>query len=386
MKQSGLYIHVPYCRSKCIYCDFYSGGASCADWQQLTKALLKELHIRRRELKSSVATIYIGGGTPSLIPCDEFRHLVNGITLEFGGSIHISEFTIEVNPEDVTEDKCRVWRDCGVNRVSMGCQSFVDSELLAVKRRHNSKSSIDAYGVLREYFDNISIDLMYGLPGQSVESWRESVSVAMDMRPEHLSAYSLMFEEGTDLSVLRDKGRLNFPNEDECLAMWRILSERLRKEGYCQYEISNYALPGKESVHNSRYWYGNPYLGLGPSAHSYDGIDIRRSNPNDLKRYLSFYCADSPTDAAVGNSVFYEEEHLSKEELAEEMLITRMRLAAGMDTTEYEGRFGILDKQRLINNARPFIDNGDLIYDGVLLKLSHKGIMVSDEIILALSM
>ena len=139
-------------------------------------------------------------------------------------------------------------------------------------------------------------------------------------------------------------------------------------------------------MHNSRYWYGNPYLGLGPSAHSYDGIDIRRSNPNDLKRYLSFYCADSPTDTAVGNSVFYEEEHLSKEELAEEMLITRMRLAAGMDTTEYEGRFGILDKQRLINNARPFIDNGDLIYDGVLLKLSHKGIMVSDEIILALSM
>lgn len=211
MKSCGLYIHIPFCRSKCIYCDFFSGGASAADWDLLVDALLNEFGERQHELDGIPDTLYIGGGTPSLIPVDAFHRLIDGIYDKIGGRKQWNEFTIEVNPDDVTEEKCALWLEAGVNRVSMGVQSFVDSELNAIRRRHNADCAEKSLHLLKKHFHNISIDLMFGLPGQTADSWYESVGKAIEINPEHISAYSLMFEDGTPISVMKNLGRLFFP-------------------------------------------------------------------------------------------------------------------------------------------------------------------------------
>lgn len=380
MKETGLYIHIPYCKSKCIYCDFFSGGASSADWEIMILALLQELKERKSELVTPPDTIYIGGGTPSLIPSNLFIKLIEGIRDEIGYFKDFTEFTIEVNPEDVCHEKCAVWKECGVNRVSMGVQSFIDSELKAVRRRHDAKSAIEAYDLLKRYFGNVSIDLMFGLPGQTHDSWKFSVEKALELNPEHISAYSLMFEEGTPISVLRERNLINIPSDEDCVGMWSYLSSVLFSEDYMQYEISNYCKIGFVSIHNSRYWLGNPYVGLGPSAHSYDGFRIRRANPKDLKGYLSRF---GSWDVNLNN--FYVEEYLNDEELSEEMILTRMRMKKGLPITEYQNRFGSDASRRLLKNARPYIDKGLLKEEEGCLRLTDKSIMISDEVILALS-
>lgn len=379
MKASGLYVHIPFCKSKCIYCDFFSGGESFADWDLLVDSLLSELKTRLKELSIAPDTLYIGGGTPSLMPSDRFVKLLRGINNILKKTGPWAEFTIEINPDDVTDDKCRVWKECGVNRASMGIQSFADSELNVIKRRHNVECAVNAYHTLSGYFDNISIDLMFGLPGQTLISWVKSVEKALELSPDHISAYSLMFEEGTPISVLKEKGRLAFPSDDECVEMWKILSSRLKQAGYIQYELSNYSKKGKESIHNTRYWLGNPYLGIGPSAHSYDGLRTRRANPADIKGYLHHFSKNMI-------STFYKEEILTDEELREEMLLTRMRMRRGLNIYEFESAFGTHAKQRLLRNAKPFLRNATLLNDSYSLSLTDDGIMIADEIILALSM
>lgn len=377
MGNSGLYIHIPFCKSKCIYCDFFSGSAKTADWKGLVVGLLNELMERRDELKSIPDTLYIGGGTPSLMPAECFMNLINGV-VEITGD-RWREFTIEVNPDDVTERMCEIWKGCGVSRVSMGVQSFNNSELKGICRRHDAECAENAYRILRRYFDNISLDLMFGLPGQSVESWNESVEKAIALNPDHLSAYSLMFEEGTPLTVLREQDRISLPGDEECVEMWKLLSERIRAAGYERYEISNYSKPGRVSVHNSRYWLGVPYLGIGPSAHSYDGERIRRSNPADLKGYLRRFAERK------GGEPFYEGERLSDEELSEEMILTRMRIREGLNLMEYGKRFGSESLSRLKKNAHDFMESGMIICRNDHLIISDNGIMKSDDIIVALS-
>lgn len=380
MKGSGLYIHIPFCKNKCIYCDFFSGGASFADWDSYVDSLLLELKGRILELPIVPDTLYIGGGTPSLIPSELFMKLISGINDVLEKNEPWLEFTVEVNPDDVSDDKCRVWKESGVNRVSMGVQSFVDSELSKIRRRHTSEDALRAYDLLACNFDNISIDLMFGLPEQTCASWIKSVKKALDLSPDHISAYSLMFEDGTPISVLKKQGKMKFPSDEESVEMWKILSSQLKEAGYNQYELSNYSKPGRESIHNTRYWLGNPYLGLGPSAHSYDGKRIRRANPADIKGYLRHFTNNDVT------SHFYAEEILTVEEQKDEMLLTRMRMRRGLDIVEYESNFGKSAKQRLLNNAKPFLINETLINDSNRLKLSDDGIMIADDIILALSM
>lgn len=351
-----------------------------ADWDLFIRSVHRELQERMHELPELPDTLYIGGGTPSVIPPDKFASLIGGIEQVIGKERGWLEFTVEVNPDDVDEELCERWQDCGVNRVSMGVQSFVDSELCTIKRRHDSSRAFDAYDMLRRYFDNISIDLMFGLPGQTSVSWGESVDAALRLRPEHISAYSLMFEEGTPITVLREKGLLVTPSDEEGVLMWEILSDRLRMEGYVQYEISNYSLPGRESVHNRRYWKGNPYLGLGPSAHSYDGSRIRRANPGDLKGYLERF------GKSACDKIFYKEEILTDEELMEELILTRMRTREGLDLSEVEHRFGSEILNRIIGNASKFVNEGMIRNEGGCLVLERRGIMMADEVIVGLSM
>jgi len=350
----------------------------------IIRSLINELKERIGELRCVPDTLYIGGGTPSLIPSDLFRCLCSEIRKIIGKHDDWIEFTIEVNPEDVNHLSCGVWKECGVNRISMGVQTFNDSELKTIGRRHDSAKAIDAYDILRSYFDNINIDLMFGLPGQTMHSWSESVKTTLHLRPEHISAYSLMFEPYTPITVLRDKGRLVFPSETESLGMWEHLTESFGDAGYSRYEISNYSLPGFESVHNRGYWLGTPYLGIGPSAHSYDGENIRRGNPPKIREYVDrFFCNGSHD---IKEDVFYDEESLSEEQLMEEKIMLRLRMMEGIDMMEFSRLFGKDATRRVIRNARRFVDRGELEINDNRIYLSKRGIMISDDIILALCM
>ena len=385
-EETGIYIHIPFCRRKCIYCDFYSGGGKGVDWEQFTSCLLNELEQRKRELRRKPSTLYIGGGTPSLMPLDSFSRLIKGIEEKTGKSDKWDEFTLEVNPEDVSEENCREWKRCGVNRISMGVQTLNDDELKKIGRNHDSATALKALDLLSSYFDNYTVDLIFGLPGQTLGSLTESVEKIIAKKPSHISAYSLMFEEGTALTLLREQGRMEFPSEEECLEMWRFLQDILIKEGYEQYEISNYALPGRESKHNRRYWLGNAYLGLGPSAHSYDGRNVRKGNRNDIKGYMNHFSGCGISVSPNREDEFYNEEILTEEELAEEKIMLSMRMKRGLDTESFLKRFGEEAYARLMKNSGKMIKK-ELIKerDGFIV-LSKEGMMIADEVILALCM
>lgn len=376
----GIYVHVPFCRRRCVYCDFYSVGERLAVWPDYVRAVVAEARARvpHYGLSADKSTLYIGGGTPSLMPVDCFVEL-SGALLELVGTCR--EFTIEVNPDDVDDAKAHAWRECGVDRISMGVQSLVDMELNAIGRRHDSDAARKAYSILRRYFDNISLDIMFGLPGQTQSSLMHTVKGIIDMRPEHISAYSLMYEERTALARMRDNGRITELPEEDCVSMFSMLSSALAEAGYGQYEISNYSLPGRQSVHNSLYWRGEPYVGLGPGAHSYDGERTRVSNNPELKAYVDFWRNGSGDMPAVS-------EVLGDGELREEMIMTRLRTREGLDTGAFAARFGASELRRLMCDASRWIDEGHLVKtesDNVTsLSFSHSGIMISDEIIASL--
>lgn len=372
---AGVYVHVPFCRRRCVYCDFYSVGERLADWPGYVGAILSEARKRIPQLSLRTdhdTTLYIGGGTPSLMPSECFARLSSGLLDLTGGC---REFTIEVNPDDVTEEMVLLWRRCGVTRVSMGVQSLVDSELRAIGRRHDAATARRAYDTLRPHFDNISLDLMFGLPGQTHDSLMNSVKGIVSMNPEHVSAYSLMYEERTALTRLRDSGRLEETSDDDCNSMFASLSEALADAGYEQYEISNYARPGCRSRHNSLYWQGVPYVGLGPGAHSYDGNRLRTANRPDIRAYMAYWLegkGESPADT----------EELGEEELREEMIMTRLRTREGLSLSEYGAAFGRKALDLLVKDARKWVDTGkmEISPDRNRISLSRTGIMISDEI------
>ena len=373
--KAGLYVHIPFCRKKCIYCDFYSVGERKADWTKYIDAVLKEWNDRRHELSGAEeVTIYIGGGTPSLIPEAEFTRLSGQLKeplVEAG--INISEFTIEVNPDDVSEEKAAVWKMAGADRISMGVQSLNDAELKSIGRRHDSACAVKAYHILRNHFSNISLDIMFGLPGQTLESLGETVRGMIALRPEHLSAYSLMYEERTAITRLRDMGMVEEISEESSVEMFRLISGMFSDAGYKRYEISNYSLPGCRSIHNSNYWQGFPYVGLGPGAHSYDGERVRKWNIPDVWKYIESVNKGEYESVA-------ESEILGMDELREEMIMTRLRTAEGLDTEEFGSRFGTTSCRTFMNKAEKYISTGFMEKEDAFIRLTDKGVMISDDI------
>lgn len=332
---AGIYVHIPFCRRKCYYCDFFSVGSRNAPWHDYATALLNEARQRIAETgESAVQTLYIGGGTPSQMPLPILQKVITGIA-DIIPLSNLREITVEVNPEDVTPALATGLREAGVNRVSMGIQSFIDSELQGVGRRHTSAQALQAYETLRHEFSNISIDLIFGLPSQTLKSWEESVSQALALCPTHISAYSLMWEERSALTKMQQQGRAEECDEELSDKMYLLLTRKLTDAGYEHYEISNYCKEGYRSLHNTSYWTGEAYLGLGPGAHSYDGAKIRRANPCDIARYIKHYADKSAQQAA-----YYEEELLTAEELREEYIMTRLRLCEGIDLAEFRQKFG----------------------------------------------
>lgn len=378
--RGGVYVHVALCRSKCIYCDFYSEVCkSDTDWKRYVTALLNEFKSRSAELAGmNEITIYIGGGTPSLLPLDLLTELIAGIrkiSFDNVDSLKIIETTMEVNPDDVSAERAMMWKNAGVDRISMGVQSLNDNELRRIGRRHNALAAQNAYKVLADIFDNVSLDLMFGLPGQTLDSLSSTIDAFIKMRPQHISAYSLMYEERTALTRMRDAGKIEEADENLSIEMFRMITDRLKKAGYLRYEISNYALPGFESKHNSAYWNRTPYIGLGPSAHSFDGDRRRRWNVADIREYLN----------GVGSKGdWFEIETLTDTEIAEEYIMTGLRTAEGIDLRHYEEIFGKNAVNQLVGKAQKLIKTGLLEHGKDSLRLTDAGVMISDEIIVEL--
>lgn len=363
---SGLYVHIPFCHSKCHYCDFYSGSLAC-DHGRYIDSLIRELHCRSGEIEMPPGTIYIGGGTPSLLSAECLGRLFAALPADA-----VREFTIEVNPEDVTDEFAAFVAASPVNRVSMGVQSADDGILHRIGRRHTWADAVNAVRRLRDAgIANISLDLIFGLPGQSPECWSQTVDAALALNPQHLSAYCLMYESGTRLSAMLRAGKIDETAPEVLERMYMILCKKTALAGFRHYEISNFAHPGYESRHNSSYWNLTPYLGLGAAAHSFDGL-VRRSNPADIKRYVS---ADGPV---------FVTESLSDGERIDEYLLIRLRTAEGVDMADYERRFGAVEANRLLSAAAAHIDAGRLLLGRGWLRIPERHWLITDSILVDL--
>ena len=370
---AGIYLHIPFCRRKCIYCDFYSGGDRSAKWQDLTDAFLTELQRRKDEVRGGVETLYLGGGTPSLYPDSELQRLAAELKSICGERWEVCEATIELNPDDVTAGRIGTWQEAGFNRFSLGVQSLCNEELAAIRRRHDAATAVNAMELLMQTGCDVSVDLMYALPGQSLRSWQHSLDMVAAMQPHHISAYALMYEDGTALSALEKQGKIRRARDEEYIAMYSTLIDTLSAAGYEHYEISNFALTGHRSRHNSSYWQGTPYIGLGPAAHSYDGHRSRRANNADIKGYL----------ASKGIGVPHKTEHLDDTMLLDEYLLTRLRMCEGFAVDHFRSKFGDNAAQRLIAEVRKEMPHGgvEMTAEGSV-RLTRQGVMTSDSIIL----
>lgn len=349
---AGLYIHIPFCHSKCSYCDFYS-GLNPAGAAGYADAVIAELELRRDEIQEPFTTIYIGGGTPSTLPTDALHRIIDA-THALTDTSQIEEFTVEVNPDDVTDRLLSSYRAMGVNRISMGVQSFDDELLGRINRRHSARQALDAIAMLRDGGWNYSIDLMFGLPGQSLERWRRDVDRLMRIKPPHMSAYLLSYEPGTRLYAMLQAGKVDETPEQLADAMQRYITDAARQNGYQHYEISNYALPGRHSRHNSAYWTMTPYLGLGASAHSYDG-NVRRINPANIKKYMS---------ALSAGKTAAETEEETIDEIFNDYIITGLRTAAGLCLDPLRDKFPQHYIAGLLEAAAPLIKSGHLTLTG----------------------
>ena len=370
---AGVYVHIPFCASRCSYCDFYSTLSLEQAAQPYIEALLAEARMRRCEIGGeSVKTLYLGGGTPSQLPLSLLTRLVRGLD-EIIDLKDVEEFTVEANPDDVTAEWCVALPVLGVNRVSMGVQSFEDDILRFIGRRHTALQAVRAVENLRQAgIDNISIDLIYGLPGQTLDSWRATVEQALALQPQHISAYGLTYEEGTRLWLQRERGELLEVPEETCLEMYRILIDMLQAAGYEHYEISNFALPGCHSRHNSSYWDDTPYLGLGAAAHSYDGM-VRRYNPNQLQQYI---------DSIMTGKTAFEQEEMACWERYDERVMLGLRTSRGMDADRLRQDFGDKAWNHFTREATKHLAAGRLrVTDNNRYILTRDGIMLSDTVI-----
>ena len=364
---AGIYIHIPFCRSRCIYCDFYSTTLGRDTMLSYAHALEQEIQHRRQYIKGTrVHTLYIGGGTPSLLPPEALQRIFSSVSECFSLDAD-AEVTIEANPDDVTPAWMESIRQTPVNRISMGAQTFSDRLLRFLGRRHTSRQTVNAVQTCKEAgITNISLDLIYGLPGQTMHDWQSDVGQALSLGITHLSAYALSYEEGTPLDVMLRKGDIQEADEELSRQMYNHLIAATRQAGFLHYEISNFARPGFHSRHNSSYWQGIPYLGLGAGAHSYDGLRTRRANLSDIKSYI-----------AAKDDVPHEEEILSDDERYDEFIMTRLRTSTGIPLDHLPSD----DRNYCLKQAAPHLAKKLLeVRDGHLC-LTQEGIFTSNNII-----
>ena len=313
----GVYIHIPFCKSRCAYCDFFS-TTQLERREEYVQALLSEIAARVPD-NEPIDTIYFGGGTPSILETEQIERLLNALLKK--STTPPKEITLEANPGDLNLEKLTALKRLGINRLSIGIQSFNDAELRLIGRRHNAAQAIQAVNDAQTAgFDNISIDLIYALPEQTMESWREAIHTAIQLGVQHISCYCLSYEDGTPLTRLLDDGKISRTDEDTENKLYDELCEILTANGFIHYEVSNFALPNRQSKHNSSYWNNTPYIGLGAGAHSYDG-QTRRWNIADLATYVRRMLSDSK---------YWDEESLTEEQKAIEHIMLGRNLDLGV--------------------------------------------------------
>lgn len=366
---AGIYIHIPFCKSHCIYCGFYS--TTLLDLRKkYINAVCREMELRKNYIREPFSTIYLGGGTPSLLDEAELTKLFLYINNVYDVDRN-AEITMECNPDDITPKFTNMLSRLPINRVSMGAQTFADSRLRLLHRRHNSDEVKHAVKLLREAgIKNISIDLMFGFPDESLSQWKEDISAALALNVEHISAYSLMYEEDTPLWKMLDTGKVKEIDEELSLTMFKELVCQLTDAGYEHYEISNFARPGYRSRHNSSYWHQVPYIGLGAAAHSFD-LNSRQWNVADLKLYIE----------EINNGIIpMEREELDNDTTFNDIITTALRTSDGIDLNALETRLGKRYRNTLISAAGKHIEQGLLEIRHDRLRLTSEGIFISDMV------
>ena len=330
---AGLYVHTPFCKKRCLYCDFFS-TTLLERRKEYVEAVLQEIQNRRDEAHEPIRTIYLGGGTPSTLEATDIQRILEAIGIE-----QAEEVTMEINPGDATLEYLQQIRKAGINRLSMGVQSFKDHLLQSIGRRHNAAQAIDAVHAAQEAgFDNISIDLMYALPTQTINQWIADIEIAIHLGIQHISSYGLMYEEGTAMTRQLELGLIQAIDEETENKMYDYLCERPKQVGFAHYEVSNFALPGFESKHNSRYWDGTPYIGIGAGAHSYIGNE-RSWNPNDIDAYIN---------GISTGTLMREKETLTDKDVYNERIMLGLRTCRGIpDSMSVQCRSNI---ERLVQN------------------------------------
>lgn len=367
---AGIYFHIPFCRQACHYCDFHFSTNTSAV-HDLVQAMVDEIQLRKDYLgAAALDTVYFGGGTPSLLTAVQVNTLLDAIRKHFTIRPD-SEITLEANPDDLIPAHLNALRSIGVNRLSIGIQSFQDSILRFLNRSHDARIAVESIKhARRSGFDNLNIDLIYGIPGLDTTVWLSDVRQAIDLKPDHISAYSLTIEPRTVFGNYASKGKLVLPPDDIVATHLELALARLEQAGYEQYEVSNFCRPGKESRHNSSYWKQQPYLGIGPSAHSYNQ-HTRQFNIANNHLYIK-----SIRDGRVPA----ETEILSTTHHVNEYLLTTLRTKWGSDLTLLTERYGYDLQARHGEFVRSLIDNGLAVTEQNILKLTRKGRLLADEI------
>lgn len=366
---AGLYLHIPFCKQACHYCNFHF-STNQKHKKDFIEALCKELQLKAKELKSvPLESIYFGGGTPSLLSLEDLRLIFQAIEMYYN-VIPSAEITLEANPDDLTASKIKMLSKTKINRLSIGIQSFFEEDLQEMNRAHNAKEAIECLKIAQHYFDNISIDLMYGMPQMSAERWRENLKIALDLDIKHLSCYALTVEPKTALEHFIKTAKHPPMNDELAAAHFQVLIEDTNKAGLIHYEVCSFGTPDTFSKHNTSYWLGKPYLGVGPSAHSFDGKK-RSWNVSNNSTYIKTLEQDQ---------LPLTEELLTPENRFNEYLMTGLRTMWGVSLSKIEEKFGIEFKNQLLKNAQKHLNSKTLVLEDDVLKTTIKGKFLCDGI------
>ncbi|TVZ16622.1 radical SAM family heme chaperone HemW [Maribacter sp. MAR_2009_72] len=366
---SGIYIHIPFCKQACHYCDFHF-STSMGKKEAMVKALAKEVEMRKNEfLAETVETIYFGGGTPSVLQTDEIEHILNAVRTNYN-VIDNPEITLEANPDDLSEEKILQLAASSINRLSIGIQSFFEEDLKLMNRAHSANEAEKCLKLATEYFDNISIDLIYGMPNMNVVRWKKNIDKALHYDIPHISSYALTVEPKTALAKFVDQGLVTPASDEETQEHFNLLNETLVEAGYDCYEISNFGKPGYYSKNNSAYWQQKKYIGIGPSAHSFDGVR-RGWNINNNPKYIK----------AINTGILpIEIEVLSTTDKYNEYIMTGLRTIWGVSVHRIATEFGEKYKEYALLQAEKYIAEHLLFFDGEVLKTTKKGMFLADGI------
>ncbi len=370
----GIYIHIPFCKKRCSYCDFYTEIAP-KYIPRMIESICKEIELKANYLKTKgIDTIYFGGGTPSVLKPQQFSAIFNTIHSFFEISEN-AEITFEANPDDLTIDFFKSINKLPFNRLSIGIQSFDNGDLTRINRRHNGNQAINAVcNAQNAGYNNISIDLIYGLPFQTIQKWENQLDIALNLNIQHISAYGLTYEKGTKLWEQRENHEILAVDDDTMNEMYLLLVKKMKENGFEAYEISNFALSGYRSKHNSSYWKQEPYIGIGPSAHSYN-IVSRQWNIPSILDYMN---------AIENNKGFFESEVLSIAEQYNDYVMISLRTMEGVDMEYISRKFGHVFRNECLQNSRLFLENSQLELIDNHLKLTTKGVLISNQILINL--